>query len=194
MKAIDRALIKLVLTDVHESPFSGYLSEDRRREKIKACIWWPMWQNNVSEYRKTYDRFQKANESTSKRLGNMIKIQEPSRPLEIVHMDWGTGLPPGGDRSYNAFLVIVNTFQNTPIFLPCHKDDTAIDKAIHICNIVISWTGIFTNIISDRDLRFNSTLWTNLHQLFGAKLSFSTAYHPQIDGLAQIIIQTLEIW
>ncbi|MBW0582094.1 hypothetical protein O181_121809 [Austropuccinia psidii MF-1] len=35
-------------------------------------------------------------------------------------------------------------------------------------------------------------LWTNLHQLFETQLSFSTAYHPQTDGLAQRMIQTLE--
>ncbi|MBW0588508.1 hypothetical protein O181_128223 [Austropuccinia psidii MF-1] len=122
----------------------------------------------------------------------MIKIQEPSRPWELVHMDWVTGLPPGGDRSYNSFLVIVDRFSKTPIFLPCHKDDKAMDTALLIWNRVISWTGIFTNIISDRDPKFTSALWTNLHQLFGTKLSFSTAYHPQTDGLDERMIQTLE--
>ncbi|MBW0577522.1 hypothetical protein O181_117237 [Austropuccinia psidii MF-1] len=106
-------------------------------------------------------------------------------------MDWVTGLPPGGDRSYNACLVLFDKFSKTPICLPCHKDDTAMDTAFLICNIVISWTGIFTNIISDRDPRFTSTLWKNLHQLFGTNLSFSTAYHPQTDGLDERMIQTL---
>ncbi|MBW0575417.1 hypothetical protein O181_115132 [Austropuccinia psidii MF-1] len=64
--------------------------------------------------------------------------------------------------------------------------------ALLIWNIVVSWTGIFTNIISDRDPKFTSALWTNLHQLFGTKLSFSTAYHPQTDGLAERMIQTLQ--
>ncbi|MBW0492730.1 hypothetical protein O181_032445 [Austropuccinia psidii MF-1] len=102
MTVVDRSLINLVLKECHDRPFSGHLSEDRRREKIKTCIWWPMWQNNVAEYCKTCDRFQKAYKSTGKRLGNMIKIQEPSRPWEIFHIDWVTGLPLGGDRSYNA--------------------------------------------------------------------------------------------
>ncbi|MBW0516177.1 hypothetical protein O181_055892 [Austropuccinia psidii MF-1] len=99
-----------------------------------------MWQKDVSEYCKTCDRFQKANKSTGKRLGNMIKIQEPRRPWEIVHMDWVTGLPPGSDRSYNACLVIVDRFSKTPIFLPCQKVDTAMDTAFLIWNIVVSWT------------------------------------------------------
>ncbi|MBW0496208.1 hypothetical protein O181_035923 [Austropuccinia psidii MF-1] len=107
-------------------------------------------------------------------------------------MDWVTGLPPRGDRSYNSCLLIFGRFSKTPIFLPFHKDDTAMYIALLIWNRVISWTGKLTNIISDRDAKFNSALWANLHQLFGRKLSFYTAYHPQTDGLAERMIQTLE--
>ncbi|MBW0502266.1 hypothetical protein O181_041981 [Austropuccinia psidii MF-1] len=39
MTAVDRSLINLVLKECHDSPFSGHLSEDRTREKIKTCIW-----------------------------------------------------------------------------------------------------------------------------------------------------------
>ncbi|MBW0513825.1 hypothetical protein O181_053540 [Austropuccinia psidii MF-1] len=46
----DRSLINLVLKECHDSPFSGYLSEDRTKEKMKTCIWWPMWQKVVAEY------------------------------------------------------------------------------------------------------------------------------------------------
>ncbi|MBW0511342.1 hypothetical protein O181_051057 [Austropuccinia psidii MF-1] len=78
------------------------------------------------------------------------------------------------------------------MFLPCHKDYTAMDTATIIWNKLMSHTGLFQNIISDRDPKFTSELWTNLHNLFGTKLSFSAAYHPQTDGLAERIIHTLE--
>ncbi|MBW0477044.1 hypothetical protein O181_016759 [Austropuccinia psidii MF-1] len=71
------------------------------------------------------------------------------------------------------------------MFLPCHRDDTAMDTAIMIFNKAISHTGLFQNIISDRDPKFTSALWTNLHNLFGTKLSFSTAYHPQTDAILE---------
>ncbi|MBW0569274.1 hypothetical protein O181_108989 [Austropuccinia psidii MF-1] len=107
-------------------------------------------------------------------------------------MDWVTALPPGGDKGYNACLVIVDRYSKTPIFLPCHKDDTAIDTALLIWNRVIFYTGLFKNIISDRDPKFTSALWTNLHKHLCTELSFSTACHPQTDRLAERMIQTLE--
>ncbi|MBW0540396.1 hypothetical protein O181_080111 [Austropuccinia psidii MF-1] len=107
-------------------------------------------------------------------------------------MDWVTALPSGGDRSYNACLVLVDRYSKTPMISPFHKDDTAMDTSIMIWNKVISNTGLFQNIISDRDQKFTSALWTNLHNLFETKLSFSLDYHPQNDGLAEIMIQTLE--
>ncbi|MBW0508179.1 hypothetical protein O181_047894 [Austropuccinia psidii MF-1] len=76
--------------------------------------------------------------------------------------------------------------------LQCHKDDTAMDKDIMISTKVISHTGLFQNIISERDPKFTSELWTNLYNFFGTNLSLSTAYHPQTDGLSARMIQLLE--
>ncbi|MBW0522149.1 hypothetical protein O181_061864 [Austropuccinia psidii MF-1] len=192
MVLCNRMLIKTTLLEFHDSIYSGHLSEDRTMERIKTCAWWPSWSKDVIEYCHNCDRCQKANKATGKRFGLIIHIKEPSTPWEVVHMDWVTALQPGGDKSYNACLVIVDRYSKTPIFLPCHKDDTAMDTDLLIWNRVISHTGLFENIISDRDPEFTSALWTNLHNLLGTKLSFSTAYHPQTDGLAEIMIQTLE--
>ncbi|MBW0462196.1 hypothetical protein O181_001911 [Austropuccinia psidii MF-1] len=107
-------------------------------------------------------------------------------------MDWVTTLPPGGEKSYNSCLVIVDRYSKIPIFLPFHKDDTAMDTDLLILNRVMSNNGIFQNIISDRDPILTSALWTNLHNIFGTKLSFSTAYNPQTNGLEERMIHTLE--
>ncbi|MBW0560633.1 hypothetical protein O181_100348, partial [Austropuccinia psidii MF-1] len=172
--------------------YSGHLSEDRTLVKVKNCAWCPSWRKENIEYFHTCDRCQKANRSTDKKFGLMIHIQEPKSPWEVFHMDRVTALPPSGDKSCNAWLVIVDRYSKTPIFLPCHKDDTGMDTALLLWSCVISHTGLFNNIISDRGTKFTTEIWTNLHRFFGTKLSFSTAYHPQTDGLAERMIQTLE--
>ncbi|MBW0491655.1 hypothetical protein O181_031370 [Austropuccinia psidii MF-1] len=159
---------------------AGHLSEDRTLERVKTFSWWPNWKNDVSKYCQTCDRCHKANTAIGKKFGMIIKIQEPKSPWEIAHMDWVTALPPVVDRSYNAYLVLVDRYSKTPMFLPYNKDDTSMDTALMIWKKVISHTSFIQNITSDRDPKFTSESWTNLHNQFGTKLSFSTAYHPKL--------------
>ncbi|MBW0538214.1 hypothetical protein O181_077929 [Austropuccinia psidii MF-1] len=125
-------LINKILLECHNNIYSEHLSEDRTMERIKTCAWWPSWRKDIIEYCNSCDRFQKANKATGRRFGLMIHIQEPSTQQEVVHMDWVTALPPGGDKSYNAFLVIIEGYSKTPIFLSFNKDDTSMDKALLI--------------------------------------------------------------
>ncbi|MBW0492253.1 hypothetical protein O181_031968 [Austropuccinia psidii MF-1] len=100
----------------------------------------------------------------------MIQIQEPKFPWEIAHMYWVTAPLPGGDRSHDAFLVLDDRYRRTSMLLPCHKDEKPMNTTIMIWNKVIRNRGLFQNIISDRDPKFTSSLWKNLHNLFGTKL------------------------
>ncbi|MBW0525041.1 hypothetical protein O181_064756 [Austropuccinia psidii MF-1] len=184
MTLTDITLLNTILHECHDGVASGHLSEDRTLERVKTCSRWPNWKEDVAEYFQTCDRCQNANRAIGKKFGMMIQIQEPKSPWEIAHLDWLTALPPGGDRSYNACLVLVDRYSKTPMFLTCHKDETAMETAIMIWNKAISHTGLFQNIISDRHPKFTSELWANLHNVFGTKLLFSTAYHPQADSLA----------
>ncbi|MBW0542317.1 hypothetical protein O181_082032 [Austropuccinia psidii MF-1] len=161
-------------------------------EGIKECAWWPSWRKDLIEYCHSCDMCQKANKATGKKGGLMIHIHRPRTPQEVVHMDWVTALPPGCEKGYNACLVIMERYRKTPIFLPFHKYYTAMDTPISVWNRLVSHTSLFKNIISDRDPKLSSALWTNLHTLLGTKHSFSTAYHPQTEGLEEGMVQTLE--
>ncbi|MBW0520413.1 hypothetical protein O181_060128 [Austropuccinia psidii MF-1] len=108
MALTDRTLINTILHEFHDSVAAGHISEDRTLERVKTCSWWPNWKKDVAEYGQTCDRCQETNRATGKTFGMIIQIQEPKSPWEIVNMDWVTALPPGGDRSYNACLVLVD--------------------------------------------------------------------------------------
>ncbi|MBW0525934.1 hypothetical protein O181_065649 [Austropuccinia psidii MF-1] len=137
-------------------------------------------------------RCQKANRKHGKKYWLLQHIEEPKHPWETINMDWVTGLVPGGKENLNACLIIVDRFSKSTRFLPCHKEDTAMDTALLFWNNIISTCGVPEIIISNRDPKFISEFWTNLFDMLSTKLSFSTAYHPQRDGLAGRMIQTME--
>ncbi|MBW0460531.1 hypothetical protein O181_000246 [Austropuccinia psidii MF-1] len=181
-------------TALVNSPDENLLRPPVRRQKTlksKNCACWPSWRKEPIEYFHTCDRSQKANRSTGNKFGLMIHIQEQKSSCQVVHMDWVRGLPPCGDRSYNACLVIVDRYSKALIFLPCHKDDIVMNTALLLWSRVISSTGLFIDIIIHRDSKLTSSLWINLHRIFGTNYSFSTAYHPQTGGLTERIINTL---
>ncbi|MBW0512093.1 hypothetical protein O181_051808 [Austropuccinia psidii MF-1] len=120
-----RALINTILHECYDSVSAGHLSEDRTLERVKTCSWWPNWKKDVAEYFQACDRFQNSNRATGKKFGMMIQIQKPK-------FLWVTALPPGGDRSYNACLVVADRYIKAPMFLPIHKDDTATETSIMI--------------------------------------------------------------
>ncbi|MBW0523284.1 hypothetical protein O181_062999 [Austropuccinia psidii MF-1] len=122
----------------------GHMSEDRTKERVASTAWSPKWEQELSEYINTCERFQKANRKHWKNYGLLQHIEEPKIPWETINMDWVPGLVPGGTENFNAFLIIV---------------DRILDQ---------------------------------LYDMLGTKLVFSTDYHPQTDGLAERMIQTME--
>ncbi|MBW0506799.1 hypothetical protein O181_046514 [Austropuccinia psidii MF-1] len=106
-------------------------------------------------------------------------------------MDWVRGLIPGVKENFNACLIIVDRFIKSMRCLPFHKEDTAMDTAMLFWNNIISTCGVPMIIISDRDPKLTSEFWTNLYDMLGTKIAFSTAYHPQTDELAERMIQTI---
>ncbi|MBW0551624.1 hypothetical protein O181_091339 [Austropuccinia psidii MF-1] len=144
-------------------------SEDRTKERVESTNWWRSYKQELSEYINTCERCKKANRSHGKKYGLLQHIEEPKHPWEAINM-----------------------FSKSVRCLPCHKEDTAIDNSLLFWNDKISTCGVPKIIISDRDPRFTSELWTNLNEMLGTKLSFSRAYHPQTDGLAERMIQRME--
>ncbi|MBW0487723.1 hypothetical protein O181_027438 [Austropuccinia psidii MF-1] len=107
-------------------------------------------------------------------------------------MYWVTGIVPGGKENYNACLIIVDRFRKSMRGLQHHKEYTAMDTSPLFWNNMISTCGVPMIIINDRDPKFTSEFWNNLYDMLGSKLAFSTAYHPQTDGSAEWMIQTME--
>ncbi|MBW0475850.1 hypothetical protein O181_015565 [Austropuccinia psidii MF-1] len=150
----------------------GHMSVDRTKERLASTAWWPTWEQELSEYIDTCEKCQNANRKHGKKYGLFQHIEEPKYPWETINMDWATGLMPGGKENFNSCLIIVDRLRKS--------------------NNKISTCGIPKIVISYRDPKLTSEFWTNLYEMLVTKLTFSTAYHPQTEGLAERMIQTME--
>ncbi|MBW0461752.1 hypothetical protein O181_001467 [Austropuccinia psidii MF-1] len=158
LTVIDRDHISLILQECHDFLCMGHMSEDRTRERVASTAWWPKWEQQFISYINTYERFQKANRKHGKKYGLLQHIAEPKHPWETINKDWVTGLFPGVKKNFNSCLVIADRYSKSVRFLPCHKEDTAMNTDLLLWNNIISSCGFPKIIISDRDLKFTSEL------------------------------------
>ena len=75
---------------------------------------------------------------------------------------------------------------------PDIKTENAHDTAQLLFENVFRLHGLPRSIISDRDSRLTSDFWRDLCNALGIRHHPSTAYHPQTNGLAERVNQTMK--
>jgi hypothetical protein len=58
-------------------------------------------------------------------------------------------------------------------------------------NHIVHLHRLLETIISDRDPKFTSLFWTEIHRLLGIKLAKSTVFHPQTNGASERMIRKM---
>ena len=187
----DTANKQTMLKACHDAITSGHFGFDKTYEKVKQFAWWPHMADDIRKYVETCNTCQMSKRATGKQQGLLMKIETPTHPWEVIHMDFVTALPPAGADNFNACLVIADRATKKAKFLPTHDTATAKDTAYLYWQTLFADYGLPKAIISDRDPKFTSKFWKHLFNILGVDLNMSTAHHPQTDGLAERTVQTL---
>nr|GEX62271.1 putative reverse transcriptase domain-containing protein [Tanacetum cinerariifolium] len=126
-----------------------------------------------------------------KPFGLLVQPEIPKWKWGKITMDFITKLPKT-TNGYDIIWVIVDHLTKSAHFLPMRENDPMKKLMKLYMKEVVTQHGVPVSIISDRDSRFMSLFWQELHKALGTRLDMSTAYHPETDDQSERTIQTLK--
>ena len=189
---VPRDLQTKITSEVHdsisESAHAGYYKTYNR---IASTYYWPRMSRSIKTFVNTCDVCQKSKPRRHAPVGLLRPIPIPTRPFEVVSMDFIPELPES--NGFDSILVIVDKLTKYGIFIPCSTRITEEDTAKLFFKHIIAQYGLPQQVITDRDSRWRNDFWGEICQLMGTRRSLTTAYHPQADGQTEILNQTIEI-
>jgi hypothetical protein len=178
-----------LLKEKHSGGLAGHFGHDKTFVQMNRLYYWLGMRTDVNKF---VNKCRIGQHTKGKRQNT--GLYQPFLVLERlwdkVSMDFVLGLSRT-QRVCDSIFMVVDRFSKLKHFIPCHKTT----DATHIANLffkeVVRLHGLPKNIVSDRDTKFVGHFWRELCKKLGMNLSFSSIYHPQIDGETQVVNQRL---
>ena len=139
--------------------------------------------HDIESYCKTCSICTTSKDTNSKLTGLLHSLPIPDRPWQSIKLDFMGPLPKSNNFDY--LLVVIDRLTSQVHLVPTTTSVTARGIMWLILKEVMRLHGIPESIVSDRDTKFTSIFWKELHRLMGSKLLMSTAFHRQTDGATE---------
>ena len=124
-----------------------------------------------------------AKDTNSKPAGLLYNLLMPDRPWQSIGMDFMG--PILKLNNFDYLLIVIDQLISQAHLVLTTMTVTTRGVIWLILKEVMTLHGIPESIVSDRDTKFTSIFWKELHRLMGSKLLMSTAFHPQTDGATE---------
>jgi hypothetical protein len=159
---------------------AGHFGHDKMFTKLNESYFWLGMRADIKRFVDICRIFHHS-KGRRQNAGFYQPLPIPERLWDAISMDFILGLLRT-QRGFDSIFVVVDRFSNMAHFIPCQKTS----DATHIANLffkeVIRLHGLHRSIVSDRDTKFAGHFWRTLWKNLGTNLSFSSSYHPQMDG------------
>ncbi len=181
-----RRVTELITSQAHD--VLGHLGHRRTSDYIRRWYWWPRMGRLIEVFCRSCGTCQTVKASTQRPAGLLHNLPIPDQPWDSISMDF-VGPFPECD-GYDYLWVIIDRFSVTVHLIPTTTTVRASQLAWLFVREVVRLHGLPSSIVSDRDSKFVSKFWREVHRLLGTKLLMSTSYHPETDGTSERAIRT----
>ncbi|QRV84489.1 Retrotransposable element Tf2 protein [Ceratobasidium sp. AG-Ba] len=184
----DRDLRIEILQRFHDSPIAGHQGHARTLELISREYYWPGLKAQVNRYVDTCEVCQRSKGYKQAVPHKALPI--PERPWEDIAYDFIVKLPES--KGYDSILTVIDRFSRQAHFIPCHESTNAEQLAEIFIKEVWKLHGTPRTTVSDRGPTFNSQFLRALYKGLKIEPRFSTAFHPETDGISERTNQWIE--
>lgn len=182
---------KEIFEAIHDR--NNHLGFARCYERIINSYYIRNLSKRLHEYVRHCPQCQSLQTRRHKPYGSLQPILTPPIPFHTLTIDFMLAFPKTLS-GLDCMMSVTCKFSKRATVIPGAINWDAMQWAAALLErLDISDWGLPKVIISDRDRKFLSDLWTSLFQRLGVKSLYSTAYHPQTDGQSERTNQTLEI-
>lgn len=169
-----------VLKMYHDGPTNGHQGVDKTFEKLRRNYWWPNMKKDIKNYISSCDVCGRNKLRRHKPYGKIQPLPVPSRPWEIIGVDFITSLPSSQDCT--CLMVVADHLTKMIHLVPCSDVPSADLTAKMLLFNVFRYHGFPKIIVSDHGSQFSSEFWTSLCSAINANPRLATAHHQQSNG------------
>ncbi|CDJ46320.1 Similar to Transposon MAGGYgagandpolgenehomologues, related [Eimeria brunetti] len=180
-----------VLYAHHDHVTAGHRGQKKTYKALSKHYYWPGMRTYTNAYVESCTQCRASKSLNQKPAGLLQQLLIPSRRWSHVSLDFVTDLPLT-TTGHDAILVVVDSLSKMAHFIPAKKSHSAADTVELLADRVIRYHGFPDVLVSDRDPRFQSEVWSQLCSRFNITRAMSSSYHPQTDGQTERVNRTLE--
>jgi RNase H-like domain found in reverse transcriptase/Reverse transcriptase (RNA-dependent DNA polymerase)/Integrase zinc binding domain/gag-polyprotein putative aspartyl protease len=176
----------------HDVPWCGHLGIQKTLELVRRQFWWPGMSADIKDYVQSCFKCQSDKLDRRLRRPPLTFIEAPSSCWRTMGVDLIVDLTPTEPDGYNAILVFMCFLSKMVRLVATHSTLTTAGFVELFFKEVFPHYGMPTKIVSDRGPQWNSEFFRALCDKADIRLSLSTAYHPQTNGLVERTNEVVE--
>ncbi|OWZ09259.1 LOW QUALITY PROTEIN: Pol Polyprotein, partial [Phytophthora megakarya] len=186
-----KELINAIIFELHDVECYGHPGMERTLRLVEQNYFWRHMARSVCLYVKSCEVCQRTKARNTKLPGILQSQPIPRGRWTNIAMDFIVGLPQTPSK-HDSVLVVVDQLTKRAHFVARKSTESASNIAEIYRDCIFVLHGITAEILSDRDTKFTSTVWTTLCAMLGTRQKLTTAFRRQAYGVTEHLNQTIE--